>query len=102
MLKKNIKKFFLSKTKIYLFLGLQKGFPSYRRSFQPSKENNEHFKIFVIPALLDPDPDSESGYGSTDLIESESNPDADPKHLMKARYVLVPVIATCEKFESLC
>jgi hypothetical protein len=32
--------------------------------------------LWVIFALLDPDPDSESG--STDLIESGSNPD--PKH----------------------
>jgi hypothetical protein len=30
-------------------------------------------------ALLDPDPDSEYGAGSTDLIESGSNPDPDPK-----------------------
>jgi hypothetical protein len=28
----------------YLSLGLQKGRPSYRRSLQPSKENNQHFK----------------------------------------------------------
>jgi hypothetical protein len=32
--------------------------------------------LWVIFALLDPDPDSESG--STDLIESGSNPDRDP------------------------
>jgi hypothetical protein len=29
----------------------------------------------VIFALLDPDPDSEPGYGSTDLIECGYNPD---------------------------
>ncbi len=34
--------------------------------------------LWVIFALLGPDPDSESGYGSTDLIESGSNPD--PEH----------------------
>jgi hypothetical protein len=34
--------------------------------------------LWVIFALLDLDPDSESVYGSTDLIESGSNPD--PKH----------------------
>jgi hypothetical protein len=36
--------FFKSKTTSYLSLGLHKGFPSYRRSFQPSKENIQHFK----------------------------------------------------------
>jgi hypothetical protein len=34
--------------------------------------------LWVIFALLDPDPDF--GSGSTDLIESGSNPDPDPKH----------------------
>jgi hypothetical protein len=34
--------------------------------------------LWVIFALLDPD--SESGTGFTDLIESGSNPDPDPKH----------------------
>ncbi len=36
--------------------------------------------LWVIFSLLDPDLDSESGYGSTDLIESGSNPD--PKTLL--------------------
>jgi hypothetical protein len=31
--------------------------------------------LWIIYALLDPDPDYESGYGSTDLIEPGSNPD---------------------------
>jgi hypothetical protein len=39
-----IYKSFLSKTTIYLFLGLHKGCPSYRRSFQLPKENIQHFK----------------------------------------------------------
>jgi hypothetical protein len=34
----------------------------------------------VIFALLDPDPYSESGFRSTGLIESGSNPDPEPKH----------------------
>jgi hypothetical protein len=34
--------------------------------------------LWVIFALLDPDPDSKSGYGSTDLIESGFHPD--PEH----------------------
>jgi hypothetical protein len=77
------------KIKFYLFLGLHKGHPSYKRSLQLSKENIQHFKnmkfinffllMWVIFALLDPDPDSECGSGSTDLIESRSNPDTDPK-----------------------
>ncbi len=67
--------FFWSKIAIYLSLGLHKGRPSYRRSLQPSKENIQHFKT------PDPDLDSGCGYGSTDLIESGSNPD--PKHCLK-------------------
>jgi hypothetical protein len=34
--------------------------------------------LWAIFALLNPDPDFESGYGSTDLIESGSNPFPDP------------------------
>jgi hypothetical protein len=37
-------KFLISKTVIYLSLGLRKGRLSYRRSLQPSKENIQHFK----------------------------------------------------------
>ncbi len=33
-----------SKTTIYLFLGLHKGRPSYRRSLHPSKDNKQHLK----------------------------------------------------------
>jgi hypothetical protein len=36
--------------------------------------------LWVIFALLDPDP--ESGYGSIELIESGSNPDHDSKHCL--------------------
>ncbi len=71
--------FFLSKTTIYLSLGLHKVCPSCRRSRQLSKEAIQHFKtwtftnffllLWVIFALLDPDPDSESGSGSTGPIE---------------------------------
>jgi hypothetical protein len=32
------------KIAIYISLGLHKGHPSYRRSFQLSKENIQHFK----------------------------------------------------------
>jgi hypothetical protein len=34
--------------------------------------------LWVIFALLDPNPDSEPGSGSTDPIESGSNPDPQP------------------------
>ncbi len=79
----------LSKTPIYLSLGLHKVCPSYRRSLQFSKESIQHFKtwtftnycllLWVIFALLDPDPDFEYGSGSTDPIEYGSNPDPDPQ-----------------------
>jgi hypothetical protein len=48
------------------------------RSRQPSKENIQHFFLFlwVICAHLDPNPDSE--YGANDLFESGSNPDPKP------------------------
>jgi hypothetical protein len=35
--------FFDQKLPIYLSLGLHKGFPSYRRSLQPTKEDIQHF-----------------------------------------------------------
>jgi hypothetical protein len=37
--------FSLSKTAIYLSLGLLKGHPSYRRGLQPSKDIIQHLKI---------------------------------------------------------
>ncbi len=40
--------FFLSKTKIYLSLGLHKVSPSYRRSLQLSKEAIQHFKTWTL------------------------------------------------------
>ncbi len=59
--------FFWSKTTIYLSLCLHKERPSYRRSLQLSKEAIQQFKtwtvkkkfplLWVIFALLDPDPD---------------------------------------------
>ncbi len=38
--------FFLSKTAIYLFRGLPKGRPSYRRTLQPSKKSIQYFKAW--------------------------------------------------------
>ncbi len=75
--------FFLSKTTIFLSLGFHKGRPNYKRSLQFSKENIQHLKhkissfflhLWVIFALLDPDPDSEygSGSGSETLVGTPS------------------------------
>ncbi len=54
--------FLLSKVAFYLFLGLHKGSPNYRRSLQPPKKNSQHFNTWnfflflcVIFSLLDPD-----------------------------------------------
>ncbi len=49
---------FWSKIAIYLSPGLHKGRPSYRRSLEPSKENNQHFKrwnslaVFYFECML--------------------------------------------------
>ncbi len=45
LLKKTLN-LFVSKTTIYLFLGIHKGRPSYRRSLQPSKENIQYLKTW--------------------------------------------------------
>ncbi len=68
--------FFWSKTAIYLSLGLHKVCPSYRRSLQLSKEAIQHFKTwfftnFFLPLWVIFCP---PGSGSTDPIESGSNP----------------------------
>jgi hypothetical protein len=64
----------------YLFLGLHKRCPSFRRSLQPLRREHQtlhNMKIanflWVLFVLLDPDP--ESGSWSTELIESGSNSD---------------------------
>jgi hypothetical protein len=69
---------------IYLSLGLYKRrrLP-YRRSLQPSKEKNsalqnKKFLDFFLLSFVGNFCPSGSGYGSTDLIASGSNPD--PKH----------------------
>ncbi len=75
---KNLKKFtakrklnfFGLKTTIYLSLGLHKRTSTLQK--KPSALKREHPALQNIYALLDPDPDPESGYGSTDLIESGS------------------------------
>jgi hypothetical protein len=69
-----------------LSLGLQKGRPSYRRSFQPSKENIQLVKTcncLIFSTFVGHFCPTGSGSGSTDLIESGSHPD--PKHCFTAR-----------------
>jgi hypothetical protein len=46
-------------------------------TFSPQKRTSSNYFLWVIFALLDADPDSESGY--TDPIESGSSPYPDPK-----------------------
>ncbi len=95
--------FFWTNIAIKLSPGRHKGRPSYRRSLKPSKEKILHFKkwnfvnifllLWVIFALLDPNPRCESVYGSKDPIESGSNSDpdlnSDPQY-----WKLVPVPET--------
>ncbi len=45
--------------------------------------------LWVIIAALDPDTDSEYGSGSTDLIESESNLDPNPKPWLPRPFYLI-------------
>jgi hypothetical protein len=67
---------------VYFSLGLHKRRPSYRRSLQQLKNLNfitfsifvRHFWVFAL-LDLDPDPDSQSGYGSRDPMVSGSNLD---------------------------
>ncbi len=83
--------FFLSNTAISLSLGFHKGRPSYRRSLQPSKGNIQHFKtwnfwifFYFVGHFCTP------GSGSTDPIESGSNPNPDLKHWRYVRHIWVP------------
>jgi hypothetical protein len=74
---KNIKKFYLDQELhiIYLSLGLHNGKkPSALKREHPALQNIQIFFLLlrVIFALLHTDPDSESGSGSTDPIESGS------------------------------
>ncbi len=70
---KNTADFFISfvwsKIAIYWSLGVHKGRPSCRRSLQPSKENIQHFKRWILLAIFYFCPPG-SGYGSRDPIES--------------------------------
>ncbi len=93
-LTKNWKKITAEKIWWNIFL-IHKGRPSYRKSLQPSKENIQLVKTWIFDIFIlflwlifDPDPDFESG--STDLIESGSNPDPDLQHCFEinSNYIL--------------
>jgi hypothetical protein len=59
----------------------KEAFSSQKRISSTSKHEISFYFFLIwwgIFALLDPDPDSENGSGSTDLIESGSNPDPKP------------------------
>ncbi len=83
---------FASKTTIYLSLGSIKDVQVTKEAFSSQKRTSSTWKheiyiffllLWVIFALLDPDPDtgdSEYGSGSTNLTESGSNTDPDPKN----------------------
>jgi hypothetical protein len=100
------KKFFGSKTTIYLSLDFRKGRPSYRRSLQPSKENIQHLiknmkflNFFLLLGKFCP-PVSGSGCGSTYLHESGSNPDPDPKHWHRRYCADMPLLCIiCETYD---
>ncbi len=86
---KNGKKFTTEKN--YIFLIKNYNFPIPRpevteealKSGHPALQNIKFLDFFYTFvghfSLLDPDTDSEYGSGSTDLIESGSNTDLDPK-----------------------
>ncbi len=61
----------------------EEAFSPQKRTSSTSKHKNLNFFLFlwVIFDLLDPDPDSESGYGSTDLTESGSRSETLEKRL---------------------
>jgi hypothetical protein len=80
---KNWQNFTSEKKFDYLSLGFHKGLQATGEAFSPQKKTFSASKhgisiFWVIVALLDPD--SESGTGFTELIESGSNPDPYPKH----------------------
>ncbi len=91
---------FLSKTAIYLSLGLHKVCPSYRRSLQLSKEAIQHFKtwtftnfcllLWVIFSLLDPDPQTRLNPDPQPWFESGSNPDPKP-----CLYLIIMMCSCC-------
>jgi hypothetical protein len=77
---------FWSKITIHFLLGIHKGRQCYRRSLQLSKENIQNFKtwnfltfFYFFSQFCPPG----SGSGSTDLIDSGSNPDPDRKHRIR-------------------
>jgi hypothetical protein len=77
----------LIKISIYLYLiknvqATEEAFSPQKRTSSTSKHEISNFYLFlkVIFALLDLDPDFETGSGSTDLIEIGTSMDPDLKH----------------------
>jgi hypothetical protein len=70
-------------------------FSHQKRTSSTSKHEISHFflLLWVIFALQDPDSESASGYGFTDLVESGSNPD--PKHWKLHRQITEKNAAFC-------
>jgi hypothetical protein len=86
---KNLIFFISSKIAIYLYLCLLKGCPLSKQQEKPSKENIHYFKneiselflkFLLVICPLGCEYGFESVSGFTDLIESGSNPEPDPKH----------------------
>jgi hypothetical protein len=85
--KKKLNLFFDQKLQVTYSWASIKDVEATEEAFSPQKRtssNSKHKKninffllLWVIDALLDPDPDSESGYRSSDLIKYGSNPDPD-------------------------
>ncbi len=71
-------------------------------ALQNMKFLNFFLFLWVISALLDPDPDSESGFGSTDLIESGSNPDPNPKHCSSPMPALLQYVRIISFLHARC
>ncbi len=75
---------FWSEIAIYLFLGLHKGRPSYRKSLLPTKDNIQHFKtwnFFTFVSNYCP-PGSVSGTSRPKWMRIYTVTDPDPQHCM--------------------
>jgi|688.fasta_scaffold1128622_1 hypothetical protein len=69
---------------------IEEAFSSQKRPSNTSKHELLQIRycllLWVIFALLDPDPDSEYGSGSTDPIEYGSDPDHNPGYIILFKF----------------
>jgi hypothetical protein len=72
--------FFGSKIAVNLSLGLQRGLQATEEAFSSQKRTYSTSKHEICLTIVGKFCPPGSGYGSTDLRESGSNPDLDPKH----------------------